>query len=115
MGGVRYGNLWVAVRCGNLWVAEMEAESLWGPRSYGGRKVREPMGGRKVREPMGGRDGGARDRAGPGTRLMSTKHDNCELRIISCIFMLSRAKVKCEEATSGGRTGRTRFRYESEI
>ena len=58
MGGVRYGNLWVAVRCGNRWVAEMEAESLWGPRTYGGRKVREPTGGRKVREPMGGRDGG---------------------------------------------------------
>ena len=58
MGGVRYGNLWVAVRCGNRWVAEMEAESLWGPRMYWGRKVREPMGGRKVREPMGGRDGG---------------------------------------------------------
>ena len=58
MGAVRCGNLWVAVRCGNLWAAEMEAENLWGPRTYGGRKVREPTGGRKVREPMGGRDGG---------------------------------------------------------
>ena len=58
MGAVRCGNLWVAVRCGNRWVAEMESESLWGPRMYWGRKVREPMGGRKVREPMNGRDGG---------------------------------------------------------
>ena len=53
MGAVRCGNLRVAVRCGNLWVAEMEAENLWGPRTYGGRRVRELMGGRKVREPMG--------------------------------------------------------------